>query len=314
VEKNIKRVESVAARIFPGTVDLVCLPEMCFSGYVFPDASRIEPLLESPSKGLTASFCSRLAQRLGCHVIAGYPELPDGKEELGKIGYNSAMVYGPEGLIHNFRKYNLFTMDLPWASPGHGFTLLPTPIAGLTTAVAICNDLNPPMNLGEWCIENDVRLLIVICAWLASDESKAVEGGTQIDVDELEHGAQELEEQADNETVTEMLEAGMPTKEEVRKRSDSKEWDRQNVAYWLYRLSDLLLDEEETDRFVVICNRTGTEHGTLCDQHIQPTLLKPHAGSTFAGSSTMWKFTGNAHFQTIGRLPSRVEGVGIWEV
>jgi len=58
----------------------------------------------------------------------------------------------------------------------------------------------------------------------------------------------------------------------------------------------MLLDEEETERFVVICNRTGTEYG-----------------STFGGSSTMWKFTGKAHFETIARLPARAEGVGMWK-
>ncbi|KZT51972.1 carbon-nitrogen hydrolase [Calocera cornea HHB12733] len=297
VERNIKRVEGVTARIQPGTVDLVCLPEMCFSGYAFPDPSQLKPLLESPNKGLTASFCARLARRLGCNVIAGYPELPDGKSEDGKIGYNSAMVYGPEGLVHNYRKYNLFEMDLPWASPGHDFTLLPTPIAGLTTALAICNDLNPPVNLGEWCIQNDVRLLIVICAWLKSEASKEGEPETQTDLDELEEGAEAVEERAGDEGVTAVLEAGMQSGQRERQQRSGREWDRQNVAYWLYRLSDMLLDGENTERFVVICNRTGTEHG-----------------STFAGSSTMWKFMGNARFQTVGRLPSRVEGVGIWEV
>jgi len=96
---------------------------------------------------------------------------------------------------------------------------MPTPIAGLRTAIAICNDLNPPVNLGEWCIENDVRLLVVICAWLSSEQSKALEGGTQTDVDELDEGAQQLEQQAEDESVDDMLEAREEVRSEQEKQS-----------------------------------------------------------------------------------------------
>ncbi|EJT98201.1 carbon-nitrogen hydrolase [Dacryopinax primogenitus] len=283
VERNIKRIEAATARLEPGSVDLICFPEMCFTGYVFSDPSRLAPLLESPKEGLTASFCAQVAHRMGCHVVAGYPELPDGKEESGKIGYNSAMVWSPHGLVHNYRKHNLFEMDLPWASPGQSFTVMSEQIAGLRTAIAICNDLNPPTELGEWCVKKDVQLLIILCAWLASEASESVDEHTET---ELSDGAQEME-------VTEEREGSKPQNEQDAKNQP----DSQNVFYWLYRLRGILFEDDETERFVVICNRTGTEHG-----------------SSFAGSSTMWKFMGDGHFKTLGRLSCKGEHIGIWKV
>jgi protein N-terminal amidase len=97
---------------------------MIFSGYVFRDAVHITPYLETPYNGPTSSFCSNLALRVRCYVLAGYPEKMEtnrhGGHTDGKtVGYNSAVLYGPEGnLVGNYRKTNLYDTDMPWAEPG----------------------------------------------------------------------------------------------------------------------------------------------------------------------------------------------------
>ena len=142
-------------RLAPGSVDLVCLSEMVFTGaftraiitfsqrrqahgpissriftgYVFPNADSIKPFLEDPVTGPTSRFCSELAIRLRCHVVAGYPErLPDEEIEPGidewgntitRVGANSAILVGPDGgCVGRYRKTNLFETDTTWAKPG----------------------------------------------------------------------------------------------------------------------------------------------------------------------------------------------------
>jgi protein N-terminal amidase len=99
-------------------------------GYNFESASAIFPFLEHPQTGVTSQFCASVAQRLGCHVAAGYPERLE-PDEVGKrtmeedgsvvdiVGANSAVVYGPDGTrVGHHRKSHLFRTDKPWAKPG----------------------------------------------------------------------------------------------------------------------------------------------------------------------------------------------------
>lgn len=127
-----------SARLQPGELDLLCLPEMILTGlclennasfslkfivgYAFPSAESIKPYLEKPRIGPTSRFCSDLAKRLCCHVIAGYPETMSCEEKLkaeGSVGYNSAIIYGPDGEWRgDYRKTNLFQTDVTWARKG----------------------------------------------------------------------------------------------------------------------------------------------------------------------------------------------------
>jgi protein N-terminal amidase len=118
---------------------------MALSGYIFPTPLSIMPYLEQPRIGPTSLLCRSLAQRLRCHVIAGYPEaLPeetagdehgadeesetaaDSSRRGGKVmkegegvGWNSAMVVGPGGeWIGNYRKTFRFETDKNWAREG----------------------------------------------------------------------------------------------------------------------------------------------------------------------------------------------------
>jgi protein N-terminal amidase len=103
------------------------------TGYAFESASAILPFLEHPQTGATSQFCASAAQRLRCHVAAGYPErlepdevgtrtLDDGSV-VDVVGANSAVVYAPDGTrVGHYRKSHLYDTDKPWAKPG---TLVP---------------------------------------------------------------------------------------------------------------------------------------------------------------------------------------------
>lgn len=96
-------------------------------GYVFESPSAISPYLEGPRIGPTTQFCSELAGRLHCYVVAGYPErldpeeMKNGVDEAGNspVGANSAVLFGPDGRwVGGYRKTNLFETDKTWAKPG----------------------------------------------------------------------------------------------------------------------------------------------------------------------------------------------------
>lgn len=130
---------------------------MALSGYIFTNPTSILPYLEQASAGPTSQLARRLAKRIGCHVVAGYPEAleaghqpPESSaaasvsesssssigqsgeetdtgpsamkalegEALG-VGYNSAVVVNPDGeVVGNYRKTFRFETDKNWAREG----------------------------------------------------------------------------------------------------------------------------------------------------------------------------------------------------
>ncbi|KAF7314683.1 hypothetical protein MKEN_00942200 [Mycena kentingensis (nom. inval.)] len=206
IQANMARAKELCRQIPPHSVDLVCLPEMAFSGYGFPNAEAIRPYLEIPKIGPTSLFCAEVARNLGCCVIAGYPEQLSLDEVAGMdarlqdnppeshvsapqpIGANSAALFGPAGeWLGGYRKTNLFPVDKTWAKQGTGFATFTIPLRSrvphqITTArisVGICNDLNPapthnrhaakiPYEIASYALEQKADALILLNAWLES--------------------------------------------------------------------------------------------------------------------------------------------------
>ncbi|ORY31960.1 carbon-nitrogen hydrolase [Naematelia encephala] len=192
VEENARRVEEMTSGIQSGSIDLLVLPEMALSGYMFQTPASILPYLEPQRIGTTSLLARSLARRIGCHVVAGYPEsleVPtvteggktageggtDVEEEGEGVGWNSAVLIGPSGeVLGNYRKTFRFETDKNWAKEGDGFTHfdLPEPLGRV--AIGICMDMNPKDFIAPWdafelatyCKHNDVDILVVPMNWL----------------------------------------------------------------------------------------------------------------------------------------------------
>ncbi|KAL7410471.1 carbon-nitrogen hydrolase [Mrakia frigida] len=273
VEANIAKVEEMLKDLQPGSVDLVVLPEMAFSGYMFSSPESIAPYLEEPRIGPTALFCRALAKRVCTYVIAGYPEQPSPALPEGR-GYNSALLVSPGGdVIHNYRKTFLFETDQKWAVAGDGFSYidLPQPLGRLS--MAICMDINngtdflspwDAYELATFVQKNSVDVLVLSANWLDPPSPP------------------------DAEPVPEMPEDEMPSED--------------TLNYWAHRLLPLHDPApyfEEEDRpgkgvegvsgnrqtVFVAANRVGTEEG-----------------SKFVGSSTAFLLTTE---------PSKVEVIDV---
>ena len=188
--KNISESMKIADGLISGyshkhQIDIVILPEMAFSGYMFESVEEIEGYLEQNNSGATFEWCKREAKRLGAYICCGYPERATVIKEQGEGGeesyerYNSLMVVSPDGnLFYNYRKHFLYETDEHWAKEGPCFKALSLPLRSgrsLKTGLAICMDINPYQfkadpndnELGNFFKEEKVSLILFSSAWVA---------------------------------------------------------------------------------------------------------------------------------------------------
>ena len=88
-EENLERGLALARTV---RADLVVLPELWSSGYVFSSHGEVDELAEDARDGLTARVLVAAAKRDRRHYIAGFPERARGRF------YNSALLVGPRGI------------------------------------------------------------------------------------------------------------------------------------------------------------------------------------------------------------------------
>ena len=113
--------------------NLVVLPELCNTGYVFSNREEAFAIAEPVPEGPTVAAWTQIAAKHRLHLVAGICE------RSGSRLYNSAVVIGPSGYIGTFRKVHLWNEENLYFEPGDlGFPVFHTPIGRL--GVAICYD------------------------------------------------------------------------------------------------------------------------------------------------------------------------------
>lgn len=109
VKYNIERIEELASRL--DNFDLIVLPELVYSGYVF--LSREEAYkIGSSIKDTVYSHISDFSDRYSAAVVAGFPEV------VGSRVYNSAIIAYKGEVIDTYRKLHLFYREKDWFDPG----------------------------------------------------------------------------------------------------------------------------------------------------------------------------------------------------
>jgi predicted amidohydrolase/gas vesicle protein len=107
-ERNIAHIEDLLAHV---EADVVVLPELVTSGYLFADAEEVRALAEPPD-GPRMRRLALIADARACLLVAGFPErAPDGY-------YNSAAVLSPDGVLAVYRKVHLFRDEKLWFRAG----------------------------------------------------------------------------------------------------------------------------------------------------------------------------------------------------
>jgi predicted amidohydrolase len=109
-EENLERGLALAAT---APADLVVLPELWSSGYVFSSHAEVAALAEDARTGATARALAWAAKRERRWYVAGFPEAARGRY------FNSAMLVGPSGVRAVYRKLHLFEREQEWFEPGN---------------------------------------------------------------------------------------------------------------------------------------------------------------------------------------------------
>lgn len=109
-EENLERGLALAATV---EADLVVLPELWSSGYVFSSHAEVAALAEDARTGATARALVATAKREKRTYVAGFPEVARGRY------YNSAMLVGPSGVRAVYRKLHLFEREQEWFERGN---------------------------------------------------------------------------------------------------------------------------------------------------------------------------------------------------
>ena len=130
VERN--RSGTVASVREHERADLVVLPELATTGYVFESADELESMAESQD-GDTARAWKRVAAETDTWIVGGFAEAGE------RAIYNSALVVSPDGLEACYRKLHLWYEEKRWFEPGDEIVTVDAPFGRI--GVQICNDL-----------------------------------------------------------------------------------------------------------------------------------------------------------------------------
>jgi len=149
-------VEDAAAQ----GAQIVVLPELVHSGYVFSDRAEAQRLAE-PLDGPSVRAVQAIAAEHGTHVLFGMPEREGGTQRL----FNAAVLIAPDGKVAAYRKvypanFGPFEEGLYFAR-GEDLTIVDTKIGRI--ALLICYDSFFPELAKAYAIEG-AQLLAIISA------------------------------------------------------------------------------------------------------------------------------------------------------
>lgn len=108
-EKNLNKVSAELSKI---KADLIVLPELFATGYLFPNRSELLDLAEPIPSGLTTKTLLQIAKTKKMAIVAGIAE-----KAQAKI-YNSSILVCPNGEVYTYRKIHLFMDEKFLFSPG----------------------------------------------------------------------------------------------------------------------------------------------------------------------------------------------------
>lgn len=136
---NLDRVREAVSGAADKGADVVVVPELASTGYVFADLAELRALAE-PVDGPTVQGWTRLAAERDLVLVAGFAEAAPG----GAV-YNSAVLIDPSGLRVCYRKAHLWDREKELFMPGSEQPPVVSTSAG-RIGVVICYDLGFP----EW--------------------------------------------------------------------------------------------------------------------------------------------------------------------
>jgi predicted amidohydrolase len=130
VGTNLRKVVDALA---DADADLIVLPELAFTGYHFKDRAETLALAEDPRRSTTVDALAALCKARKLHLVTGFAE-----RRRDKV-FNSALLVGPKGLVHVYRKLHLFNNEKSCFDPGD-VPLSVQKVKGARIGMMVCFD------------------------------------------------------------------------------------------------------------------------------------------------------------------------------
>ena len=133
---NLKRLEGLVEAGVRQGAELLVLPEMAWTGYLWRDEEAVRPYAEQAGHGPGQDQMATWARRWNIALVYGFPEVS------GPKFHNSQGFATADGATHPlYRKTHLFEADTWWATPGDsGYLQWDSPWGSVGSG--ICMDLN----------------------------------------------------------------------------------------------------------------------------------------------------------------------------
>lgn len=160
VSRNLLKVTNA---LRGAEADLIVLPELPFTGYLFRDRAEMAALAEDVSDSPTVAALTALCRERRFHIVTGFTEKNRGRY------YNSALLIGRDGVIATYRKLHLFNEEKQWFSPGD-LPLRTYTVQGARIGMMVCFD---------WAFPEVCRALAVQGAEVVCHPSNLVLGHCQ---------------------------------------------------------------------------------------------------------------------------------------
>jgi len=100
--RNLERSLRCVAQAAQQGAQIIVLPELCNTGYVFRSRQEAFSLAEEIPSGESTQAWADAARRHNVHIVAGMAE------RVGNRLYNAAVTLGPQGHLSTYRKLHLW--------------------------------------------------------------------------------------------------------------------------------------------------------------------------------------------------------------
>ncbi|MFJ4055261.1 nitrilase family protein [Pseudomonas sp. NPDC089743] len=131
---NLKRGLALARQAAREGAGLIVLPELADTGYTFQSRAEAYAHAQTLQDGPSLQAWADFAQEQQVYLAAGFAERD------GLKLYDSAVLFGPGGMLGHYRKAHLWNQEKLWFTPGDlGFPVFETPIGRI--GLLICWDI-----------------------------------------------------------------------------------------------------------------------------------------------------------------------------
>jgi N-carbamoylputrescine amidase len=159
LERNRAAAVAWARQAAAVGAQLLVLPELAGSGYVFADEKEAAALAEEATHGPLVEALAAVCAESGMYVVTGVNERGPQRR------HNSAVVLGPQGHIATYRKLHLFNDERSYFEPGDHLPVVQLPFGRL--GMVVCFDLWFPEPMRALALAG-AEVVAVPTNWVAS--------------------------------------------------------------------------------------------------------------------------------------------------